>query len=333
MPMQFLLTRSLRLFAAAALCLGFAAMPAAAQFPERTVTIVTPFPPGNASDIIARLIGEQLSKRIGQNVIVDNKPGASGGIGAQAVARAKPDGHTLLMTSTSFTINTALTANLLYDPQREFDPVALATSSGGLLLMVPVDFPANNVVELVALLKKNPGKYNYGHAGRGTIQHLTMESFLAVTGTSAAAIGYKGSVQALTDMVGGQIDLMFDARGSATPFLQSGKLKAIAISSDVRSPAFANVPTVAESGLPGTAKWSVRGWVGMLAPAKTPKPVLDRLNREVTEILQSREFASRIAALNMEILPPSTPESVREFLRTDMQRWQASAKAANLQKE
>src|SRR5690606_37673225 len=148
-------------------------------------------------------VSEQLSKRLGQPVVVENRPGVTGGIGAQAVARSAPDGHTLLLTSTSLAINTAITNDLLYDIERDFDAITMMPSTAGMLLVVPTDFPANSVVELVELLKNNPDKYNYGHAGRGTIQHLTMESFLAATGVRAYPIGYKGSVQALTDMVGG----------------------------------------------------------------------------------------------------------------------------------
>lgn len=318
----------------AALALTAVCTGALAQaYPERAIKIIVPFPPGNASDTMARLVGEQLSKRFGQPVVVDNRTGVSGGLGAQLVAKSAPDGYTLLMTSTSFTINTALTANLLYDYDKDFEPVALITTSGGVLLLAPKDFPANNVAQLIEVLKANPGKYNYAHVGRGTIQHLTMESFLALTGTKVVPVAYKGSVQGLTDMASGQVQLMFDARGSAIPFVQSGRVKMLAITSEQRWANFKDMPTVMESGVPALKNWQVGGWVGLLAPAKTARPIVDRLNKEVVEILRLPDITKTLAQQNMEAMPSFGPERVREFLRSDAARWQAAATAAGLPKE
>lgn len=319
---------------AMATALAFVANTASAQtYPNRPIRIVVPYPPGNASDTVSRMLGEHLVKRLGQQIVVDNRPGASGGIGARTVARATPDGYTLLMTSTSFTINTAITADLMYDVEKDFEPIAMVSSGGGMVLLTRPDFPAKNVRELIDLLKRDPGKYNYAHVGRGTIQHLTMESFLAATGTAATAVAYKGSVQALTDMVTGQIHVMFDPRGSSLAFVESGKVRMMAITSEQRSTMDPEVPTARESGVPGLKEWSVRGWVGLLAPAKTPAAIVQRLNKEVVDALKTPEMVERLRRQRMEPLPALTPEGTREFLLADMRRWQAAAKAAKIEKE
>lgn len=305
----------------------------AQSYPSKTIKIIVPYPPGNASDTMSRIVGDQLSKRLGQPVIVDNKPGATGGIGAQMVARAAADGYTLLMTSTSFTINTALTKKLMYDVEKDFDPVAMISTGGGLALLVPGDSPFNSVAQIVDAMKKNPGKLNYAHVGRGTIQHLTMESFLAATGSKATEVGYKGSVQGLTDLASKQVDLMFDAQGSSLAFVQSGRLKMLAVTSEKRSSNYPQVPTAAESGIPGLKDWSVTGWVGLLAPAKTPRPVLEQLNREVIEILKLPEVKQRTAGQKMEAFAPLNVDKTREFLHADIKNWQSAADAAKLEKE
>jgi len=317
-----------------AVALVFIATAAGAQsYPNRPIRIVVPYPPGNASDTVSRMLGDQLLKRLGQQIVVDNRPGASGGIGARLVARSTPDGYTLLMTSTSFTINTAITANLMYDVEKDFASVAMVASGGGMVLLTRPDFPAKSVRELVELLKRDPGKYNYAHVGRGTIQHLTMESFLAATGTNATAVSYKGSVQALTDMVGGQIHVMFDPRGSSLAFVESGKVRMMAITSEERSALDPDVPTARESGVPALKQWSVRGWTGLLAPAKTPQAIVDRLNKEVVDALRTPEIAERLKRQRMEALPPLSPQGARDFLLADMRRWQTAATAAKLEKE
>lgn len=308
--------------------------PAIAQsYPSKPIKIIVPYPPGNASDTMSRIIGDQLAKRLGQPIVVENRPGATGGIGAQAVARSAPDGHTLLMTSTSFTINTALTKNLMYDVEKDFDPVAMVSTGGGLVLLVPSDSPVNTVGQLVELLKKSPGTLNYAHVGRGTIQHLTMESFLSATATKATEVPYKGSVQGLTDLASGQVQMMFDGQGSSLPFVQAGKLKPIAISSDERARTYPNVPTASESGIPGLKNWRVSGWVALLAPAKTPVAILNRLNQEVLDILKMPEVVERMRGQKQEAFAPYNVDRTREFLFSDIGRWQSAATAARLEKE
>ncbi len=320
-------------FIALMACMACTSFAVAQSYPSKSIKIVVPYPPGNASDTMSRIVGDQLFKRLGQPVIVDNKPGASGGIGAQAVARAAPDGYTLLMTSTSFTINTALTKKLMYDVEKDFEPVAMISTGGGMVLLVPTDAPFNSVAELVDAMKKSPGKLNYAHAGRGTIQHLTMESFLAATGTKATEVGYKGSVQGLTDLASRQVDVMFDAQGSSQAFVQGGRLKILAVSSEKRSPNYPQVPTAAESGIPSLKDWSVTGWVALLAPAKTPRPILEQLNREVIEILKMPEVKERASGQKMQAFEPYNVDRTREFLRADMKNWQSAAGAAKLEEE
>ena len=314
----------------------FGAMAAAVfaqPYPTRSIRIIVPYPPGNASDVAARTLGEELGRRLGQSVVVENRPGATGSIGAVAVAKSPPDGYTLLMTSTSFAISTALVANLPYNVANDFEPIVHVGGSGGMILVVNPTFPAANLQQFVDLLKKNPGKYSYAHLGRGTIQHLTMEVFLSMIGADVVAVPYKGSVQAITDIIGGQIPMMFDSPSSAGSFIESGKLKALTSSAEKRSNRLAGVPAVAESGIAALDNFRVGGWVGLLAPAKTPKAIVGRLNEELTKIMQGPEVRQRLYAQGLEVVPEHGPEKFGEFLKADMARWQAAATAAKIPKE
>jgi len=274
-----------------------------------------------------------LAKKLGQPVVVENRAGATGTIGAAAVAKSPPDGYTLLMTSTSFAISTALVANLPYNVIADFEPVVHVGGSGGMILLVNPTFPANNLQQFVELLKKNPGKYSYAHIGRGTIQHLTMEVFLSMIGADVVAVPYKGSVQSITDIIGGQIPMMFDSPSSASPFIDSGKVKALTSSAEKRSSRLPNVPAVTESGIAALDNFRVGGWVGMMAPAKTPKAIVQRLNEELVKIMQVPEVKQRLYAQGLETVPEHTPEKFAEFLKADMARWQAAATAAKIPKE
>jgi tripartite-type tricarboxylate transporter receptor subunit TctC len=333
MKLGRLIARLSCLAAGASLLLG-AALPAQAQnYPNRAVKIIVPFPPGNASDVAARTLGDELAKKLGQPVVVENRAGATGTIGAAAVAKSPPDGYTLLMTSTSFAISTALVANLPYNVIADFEPVVHVGGSGGMILLVNPTFPANNLQQFVDLLKKNPGKYSYAHIGRGTIQHLTMEVFLSMIGADVVAVPYKGSVQSITDIIGGQIPMMFDSPSSASPFIDSGKVKALTSSAEKRSSRLPNVPAVTESGIAALDNFRVGGWVGMMAPAKTPKAIVQRLNEELVKIMQVPEVKQRLYAQGLETVPEHTPEKFAEFLKADMARWQAAATAAKIPKE
>ena len=226
-----------------------------------------------------------------------------------------------------------LIANLPYNVANDFEPVVHVGGSGGMILVVNPTFPAANLQQFVDLLKKNPGKYSYAHLGRGTIQHLTMEVFLSMIGAEVVAVPYKGSVQAITDIIGGQIPMMFDSPSSAASFIESGKLKALTSSSDKRSNRLAGVPAVAESGIAALDNFRVGGWVGLLAPAKTPKAIVGRLNEELTKIMQGPEVRQRLYAQGLEVVAEHGPEKFGEFLKADMARWQAAASAAKIPKE
>ena len=313
---------------------AFTALEAAAQpFPSRPITIIVPYPPGNASDVAARALGEELGKKLAQPVVVENKPGATGAIGAVFVAKSAPDGHTLLMTSTSFAISTALVANLPYNVSNDFEPVVHVGGSGGMLLIVNPSFPANDLRQFVELARQNPGKYNYAHVGRGTIQHLTMEVFMAMAGVQIQPVAYKGSVQAITDIISGQIQVMFDSPSSAAAFVDSGKVKALTSAADGRSTRLPNVSAVPESGVTELKDFRVGGWVGLLAPAKTPKAIVSKLNEELVAIMNAPAMKQKLLQGGLEVMPPHPPEKFGEFLKADMARWQAAATAAKIPKE
>lgn len=311
----------------------FSAHAQAQGYPSRPIKIIVPFPSGNASDVAARILGDELSKRLNQPVVVENRVGATGTIGASFVAKSTPDGYTLLMTSTSFAISTGLIAKLPYNPLTDFEPVVQVGSTGGMVLIVNPGLPANNLAQLVDLIKKNPGKYSYAHVGRGTIQHLAMEVFLSMVSAEVVAVPYKGSVQALTDIIGGQLPMMFDSPGSAASFIDSGKVKALTSASEKRSARLPSVPAVTESGVAALENFRVGGWVGMLAPAQTPKAIVNRLNEELLKIMQSSEVKQKLFALSVEGVGDHTPDKFGEFLRADMARWQAAALAAKIPKE
>jgi tripartite-type tricarboxylate transporter receptor subunit TctC len=328
------LGRSAALAALAATLVGHPAGELQAQaFPTKPITFVVPFPAGNASDVAARALGEELARRLGQPVVVENKTGATGTIGASFVAKSAPDGHTLLMTSTSFAISTALVANLPYRPLQDFEPVLQVGGSGGMLLLVAPDSPAKTLAEFIDLARRNPGKLNYAHVGRGTIQHLTMEVFLSMTGLQIQPVAYKGSVQAITDIISGQIQVMFDSPSSAAPFVDNGKVRALTSAADARSVRLPSVSAVPESGIAELRNFRVGGWVGLLAPARTPETVVKRVNEELGAIMNAPAMKQRLLQAGLEVVPAHSPAQFGKFLQADMARWQAAATAAKIPKE
>jgi tripartite-type tricarboxylate transporter receptor subunit TctC len=306
----------------------------AQAYPSKVVRIVVPTVPGNAADITTRLITERLSKRFGQAVIVENRPGggATGSIAAVYVAKSPPDGHTLLMTSTSFSINTAMFAQLPYDSEKDFDAVALVAQVGMVLVTAPGS-PVANLQQLVELIRKDPGKYSYATVGRGSIQHLTMELFLSAIGGEMVAIPYKGSAPALVDVMSGTVPFLFDAVSSSGTYVTSGRVRPLAIAGHKRSALLANVPSTGESGIPALSKFEVIGWVGLLAPKGTPKPVTDLLNDHVMQIVQDREIKDKLSAQGLEVYSPHPPEQFREFLRDQVTKWDSAARAARISRE
>jgi tripartite-type tricarboxylate transporter receptor subunit TctC len=247
-------------------------------YPGKPVRLVVPFPAGGTTDILARAVAQKLSEAWGQSVVVDNRPGAGGNIGSELVARAAPDGYTLLMgTVGTHAINASLYSKMPYDHVKDFAPVILVAGVPNVLVVNP-SVPVNSVPELIAYLKANPGKVNFASSGSGTSIHLSGELFKVMTGVQMTHVPYKGSAPALTDLVGGQVQLMFDNLPSSLAFIKAGKLRALAVTSAARAAALPDVPTIAESGVPG---FEASSWVGVLAPTGTPPDVIARINAEV----------------------------------------------------
>jgi tripartite-type tricarboxylate transporter receptor subunit TctC len=302
---------------AAALTLTHLPAAMAQAWPSKPVRIVVGFPPGQATDVIARDVAKKLSESTGQNFFVENRPGAAGIIGSEIVKKADPDGYTLLMSSSGpLAVNPGLYANLPYHPLKDFAPVSI-TAIVPLFLVANPAFPPNNVQELLAYARPLPGRINYGSGGSGVTNHLAMEMFKADANLFLVHIPYKGGPPAVTDLIAGQISLMFETGPGVLPQVRAGKLKALAVGSAKRSIAMPALPTVAESGVPG---FDGVAWVGLVAPAGTPKAVVDKLNAEVHKISAMPDIRERYIGLGAE---PSaqTPEQFAAFIQTEMDKW------------
>lgn len=287
---------------------------------DRQITIVVPYAPGGTTDMLGRLIAQQLGTALGRTVIVDNKPGAGTAIGASQVARAAPDGNTLLVaTSTTLAINQWLYKKLPYDPAKDFAPVGLI---GAVPLMVVVhpSVKANSLAELVALAKAKPDALSYGSAGNGSPQHLGPEMFKAATSIKLSHVPYKGSALALTDLLGGQIQLMFTDIAPALQHVRTGKLRALAVTSLKRQSAVPEVPTVAESGIPGTAGFEAVAWQSIVAPAGTPAEITERYSREIAKILAQPDLRQKLEREGLESRS-STPAELAAYMKTEAKRW------------
>jgi tripartite-type tricarboxylate transporter receptor subunit TctC len=303
-------------------------LPALAQdkWPSKPITYVVPFPTGGTTDILARLIAQRLGAALGTTVVVDNKPGAGGNIGSEIAARAAPDGYTILGgTISSHAINVSLYSKLGYDPVKSFAPITLIGSNPN-VLVVPASSPFKSLADIIAEAKAKPGSIAFASAGNGTSQHLSGELLKSLAKIDLVHVPYKGSAPAIQDVIGGQVPMMFDTSVVAGPHIQSGKLRALAVTSGKRAPAFPNVPTVAEAGLPG---YELVSWQALFAPAGTPQPILDRLYAEIVGILKSAEMQERLASLGME---PSgmTPAELSTFQRAEIEKWARVIKAAGV---
>jgi tripartite-type tricarboxylate transporter receptor subunit TctC len=300
-----------------ALVAALAAAGAAAQgYPAKPVKIIVPYPPGGPTDIVARVVAQKLSEQTGQQFVVDNRGGGGGNIGAEAVARSGADGYTLLVATTAHAINRTLFKNLGYDLKKDFAPISQLTA-GPLVIVANPALPAKNVKELIAVAKARPGDLAFASSGNGQSTHLAAELFNTMAGTKMTHVPYKGSAPALTDTMGGQVSLFFDTMLSAMPHVRSGKLKALAVTSAARSPAAPDIPTVAESGLPG---YEAIAWNGLLAPAGTPKEVIARLSAEVRKTLELAEIKERFAAQGF-AAAWSSPEQYAAFLDNEVDKW------------
>ncbi len=297
-------------------------------YPSRPVTIVVPFTPGTGADTLARLLEPRLSARLKEPFVVENRPGASGAIGMEAVAKAKPDGYTLLFSATSHGTLPALKSKLPFDPLKSYTPVALLATSA-LALVVGPEVPAKNIAEFVALAKAKPGALYYSSPGNGSVQHLTMELFKLETGTNIVHVPYKGSAGAATDLIGGHVQATVAALQTMASFVKSGKLRMLAVLSEERSPAFPDVPTAKEAGLPNVI---VDTWYGALAPAGTPPDIIERLNSEINLGLQVPEVRDTMAQQGM-VPVVAGPERMGALLRDELDRWKRVVAAANIQGE
>lgn len=303
-------------------CLGQAVSPVLAEpgYPVKPIRLVIPFPAGGATDIIGRSLALKLSASLGQQVVVDNKPGAGGVIGSDIVAKAAPDGYTLVLaTSSTHSIGPALNARMPYDAMRDFLPVVNVANAPS-VLVVGASFPAQTVGELVSLMRQHPGRYNFGSSGIGTYPHLTAEMFKWRAGNLFAVhIPYRGTGLVITDLVGGQIAFLMDSVVSAQSHIRDGKVRPLAVSGRQRSASLPNVPTFAEAGIAGM---DISNWFGILAPAGTPADVLQRINRDVNAAVKSADLIERLQRVGAE---PSggTPEQLKETLRSEYDSWKA----------
>ena len=281
----------------------------AQAWPSKPISLVVPFPAGGTTDVLARALAEKLQQSLGQPVIVESKPGAGATLGADFVAKSRPDGYTLLVGAVHHTIATSVYKKLPYDFQKDFAPIteiALVPN----VLVVNANTPATNVAELVALLKAQPAKHNYGSNGNGTAQHLIGTQFENMTGTDFAHIPYKGSGPLATDLLGGQITMSFDTVTSVLPHIKAGKLRALAVTTARRSSALPDVPTLDEAGLKG---FDIGTWFGVLAPAATPKDIVARLNTEMVKVIRSPDFRKRMAEIGAEPIGNSADQMAAQI--------------------
>ncbi len=314
---KLLLAAGIPLLASAAL--------AQVAYPAKPIRIVVPVAAGGGTDYTARLIAEKLGSALGQPVIVENRPGGSGNIGVQMVANAPPDGYTLVMPITSFPINPSL-QKLPFDTVKDFAPIALMGMLP-LVLVVNPKLPVSNVADLITLVKLKPGTVNYANSGNGTTAHLAGELFNSMAGVKMVGIGYKGGGPAVTDLLGGHVQVYFATIPAVIPHVEAGTLKALAVTSPKRLAELPNVPTVAESGLPG---FDVMAWFGLFAPVKTPRAVIDLLNREVIKILSMPDVRGKMAAHGMQP-GGGSPESLALFLGTEIDKWGKVVRDAGIQ--
>ncbi|MEY3886806.1 MAG: hypothetical protein RL650_898 [Pseudomonadota bacterium] len=315
---------------ALAISLGFSGLllstPAvlAQTFPNKAIRLICPFPPGGAVDIASRAIAQELAKNLGQPVTVDNKPGAGGNIGGAEAARANPDGYTIFMTTSGIqAINPALYAKMPFDPNKDLTPITALVSLNNVLVLHP-SVKANSVQEVIALAKSQPGAINYASSGSGTSIHMSGEMFKSLANVNMTHIPYKGSAPAITDLLGGQVMMMFDNIPSAIPHIKSGKLKALATTGAKRDPLLPDLPTLAEAGVAG---YESGVWFGLSVPANTPRDVIMKLNAEAIKGTKSPEFIKRMTELGY-IIMGTSPETMTEMNKAEVQRWGPIVKAS-----
>ena len=296
----------------------------AQSYPAKPIHLIVPFPPGGPTDIVGRLVGHKLAEALGQPVVVDNRPGAGGTVGSSAAAKAAPDGYTLLYGSTStLAIAPSLYHDLAYDPRTAFAPISLV-SRGPIIAAVNAQLPAKTLKDFIALAKSSPGRINYGSAGSGTPPHLAAELFKTVAGVDLVHVPYKGGGPAVSDLAGGQVQVIFEGLPTLLPHLKSGKVRALAITGAKRDPALPEVPTFAEAGLPG---YDANFWNGLVAPAGTPAEVIARLNSVLVQALATPEVHAALVRLGLEAAG-TTPQQFGDFIAAEIDKWARVVKAS-----
>ena len=314
---------ALSLIAACAIVL-VSPLSGAQAYPAKAVRIIVPIGPGGATDILSRTLGQRLALVWGQQVVVDNRPGAGSNIGFEVAAKAPPDGYTLLMAQPPFTVNVSLYKKLAYDPLRDFSAVTLAAEGANVLVVHP-SVPARTLKDLVALAKAKPGLLSYASSGNGTTPHLSGELFKSMTGVDILHIPYKGASASVADLMGGHVALAFVSLSSVVPQLKAGRLRALGITSAKRSALMPDLPTFAEGGLAG---FEVTGWYGVVVPAGTPKEIIDRLHADFTRTLALPDVVQALHASGLEAAPSSSPDAFAAFLRAEISKWARVVKAS-----
>jgi tripartite-type tricarboxylate transporter receptor subunit TctC len=315
---------------AISLSLLLACLNAGAQnFPSKPIRVVIPFVAGGSSDIVGRAIGSKFQEFLGQPAVVENKPGANGAIAAEFVAKADPDGHTILVGSIGvFSINAALFKDLRYNPVRDFAPITLAVTTPNVLITKP-GLAANSMKELVDYAKKNPGKLSYCSSGTGSSDHLTAELLNQVAGISAVHVPYKGGAACQTDIMGGQVDISFQNLGAVTNYIRGNRMKALAVTAKTRNPQLPNVPTTAEGGFPELV---VTSWQAAAAPAKTPREIVARLNDATVKALRAPDVRERMSQIGFDVVA-GTPEEFGRFMKEELERWTEVVKRGGIKPE
>jgi tripartite-type tricarboxylate transporter receptor subunit TctC len=302
--------------------------PARAAYPDRIIRIVVPFAPGGGTDVIARALAQEMAKDLGASVIIENKPGAGTIIGTQAVATSEPDGYTLLMGTFANAVNPSLNPKLPYDAHNGFAPVSLIARSFNIVVVNPKS-PMQSITDLIAAAKAEPDKMSYGTFGTGTSAHLAGELFKSMAKVNMTAVPYKGAAPAITDVIGGQIQVVFTTVASAASLIEGGQLRALAVTSAQRSPAFPQLPTVSEAGVPG---YAAEAWYGLFAPARTPREIIERLNKSVAKAVQSDAFR-RLSVNEGLVMAAGSPEELGRYFLSEEERWRKVIKDAGIKIE
>jgi tripartite-type tricarboxylate transporter receptor subunit TctC len=318
---------ALSLLTALTLLLTLAGGAAAQDYPTKPVRLIIPFPPGGSNDVVGRMIATQLGERLGKQVVVDNRGGAGGVIGTEVAAGAAPDGYTILVVSLAYTVNPWL-YKLKYDPLKSFVPVAMLASGANVLTVHP-SVPVNSLEQLIALAKQKPGELNYASAGAGSFQHLGSELFKLMAGVDIVHVPFKGGGPAMIDVVGGHSQVLVSSLVQTGAHIRSGKLKALGVGSAKRSALFPDIPTIAEAGVPG---YEMANWWGILAPAGTPQPIVDKLAKEIGVVLSAPETQKHFAAEGAEVVQ-KTPAEFAAFIEAELAKWQRVVKDAKIKAE